>query len=247
MLNENIQIDRNFSQRDVIAYRFSKMFDEQFANEVLNSYTNENWKSRLASDSEDKNHTDLFIRNKNGLYRCDCKTRADGFFTNNNNKTSEPSILTIGEYAYSSGMTDCISFFGPDGDLYICRLDNIRNNIPPYNVRESMGFNYHVQRLYIFKICDLMNNSSTIKIEVPDNVKKFYNEGYKIYYKYRKEFHRLNGLNYHDMLNGVVESFEREIRELIKRYNDFCKRNSNSADLSPVLDENLNEIYSLLF
>lgn len=246
MLNENIRVEeQGFNQRDVIAYRFSKIFDEQFTNEVLNEYSNGEWSSRLASDSEDKKHTDLFIKNKNRLYRCDCKARCDDFYLGNS-KISEPFVLSIGEYALHSNMTDCISFFGPDGNLYICSLSEIRDNVKPCAVRDSKGFNGHKQTLYIYKVYDLINIPSTIRIEVPDDVKGFYNNSYEIYNKYRNEFFRMKSLNRYDMLPGIVERFENELRDVIHNYRNYSIWKDEVVDTSSNIDDNLNEVYNLL-
>ncbi len=240
MINENIRIDEGYNQREVVAYRFSKIFDEPFTNEALNEYSKGEWTSSLASGADDMNHTDLIIKNKNGIYRCDCKTRSDGYCPNN--KITEPSVLTIGEYAYNSRITDFISFFGLDGNLYMCSLSNIRS-MEPYEVKQSKGFNNHMQNLYIFRVFDIMNDSSVIKIEVSEEFKKYYNNGYELYNKYRREIRRMTRLNDYYMIPGIVETFERELREIIHSYNSSLEKDKGS---SVVMDDNLNEVCNIL-
>ena len=225
MINENIRIDEGFNQREVVAYRFSKIFDEPFANEALNEYSNGEWTSS---------------KNKNAIYRCDCKTRSDGYCPNN--KITEPSVLTIGEYAYNSRITDFISFFGLDGNLYMCSLSNIRS-MEPYEVKQSKGFNNHMQNLYIFRVFDIMNDSSAIKIEVSEDFKKFYNNGYELYNKYRREIRRMTRLNDFYMIPGIVKTFERELREIIHFYNSSLEKDKGS---SIVMDDNLNDVCNIL-
>ena len=130
------------------------------------------------------------------------------------------------------------------------RLDRLEQNLADDKVVDRINNLFEKTTTIISGVSDnlieqidIMNDSSAIKIEVSEDFKKFYNNGYELYNKYRREIRRMTRLNDFYMIPGIVKTFERELREIIHFYNSSLEKDKGS---SIVMDDNLNDVCNIL-
>lgn len=254
MISTELNINKNklHSYRDPVGFCFAKWFDEQFIYDILNEVGFKDFKFVLASDSEDRNHIDMYASNGSERVTIDCKIMNHNFEYNNGHenkklKTSYDDVLTIGQYALASENTEYIMFVRRD-TISICSLRDIRDKVKPLVViSKSKGIAGNAQDLYNYRVKDLQNLFSTHIISIPSDKADLYDKAFKLYDKSRfsvREIHFNKNLSEEkktEMIIIILEDLKRELLGIINEYNNIyveIPKIDNTDDL-------LNDIYNL--
>lgn len=258
MISTDLTINSgDLNHRNCVGYYFARWFDEPFAVAVLN-LLDTNSRYALADDAQDQQHVDYTETTADGrVVRSDSKvvTRNFPYKDETTSKTNYADVVTVGEYVLtSSNHPDIISFYYRNR-IYQVDYSGFVTKLKPVAVSESEGENNHKQRLFHYRIVDIHEMESSVRIkDVPHTLSKCYDAAMKILEQTRNfilEIPRATNDEkrafYTKVRYDALERMRNDLTDIIYRFNKELQICQNSAVLPEVdVDYGLTEIYDLL-